>query len=144
MKITAQNMKYYFNIIKIKWLESSESFPDFLVEIPKNQKKENELYLQNKSEELRQQISSYSNLPFRRNRWKMKTKGLIILSNCYQLLYISLAGSSNFFSKDYQTRIEKLLPVSFSFLQEFGKDFFFGQVFSEKKSSIKILDAIIS
>ena len=67
-----------------------------------------------------------------------------LLSNCYQLIYTSLVGSSKYFSWDYRNQIEKYLPVTGTFLSQFKRDLLWKHDTSQQKNYRNILDAILS
>jgi len=67
-----------------------------------------------------------------------------ILSNCYQLIYSSVIGSKEFFSKDYLVKLEKYLPVSYPFLENLKKNMIENKDMKIQDKYIKILDDILS
>jgi len=66
-----------------------------------------------------------------------------ILINCYQLIYLSVAGSKRFFSKEYLDKLEVYLNVSYLFIERLNSD----QLTNKKPNSpdkyMKILDEMI-
>jgi len=66
-----------------------------------------------------------------------------ILSNCYQLIYSSLVGSKEFFSKEYQVKIEKYLPVTYSFLENYKKNMIVNKDRKVQDNYMKMLDDIV-
>jgi len=67
-----------------------------------------------------------------------------ILSNCYQLIYSSIIGSKEFFSKVYLDKLEKYLPVSYPFLENLKKNMIENKDMKIQDKYIKILDDILS
>lgn len=72
-----EDVKYSMELIKEAWLTASDTFPDYLTEISFGQKQQNELYLQEVSEEFHRLTKRLPRLPFGRGRWKKKMLKLI-------------------------------------------------------------------
>lgn len=66
-----------------------------------------------------------------------------ILSNCYQLIYTSVAQSRKFFSQEYLDQIERYLPITYSFLESWKKNRFLGNEDFNQDKYMKILDEMI-
>jgi len=67
-----------------------------------------------------------------------------ILSNCYQLIYISVFGSKCFFSKEYLNELEIYLNVTYLFLEKLKSDQLKNNKINANVNYIKILDEMIS
>ncbi len=67
----------YFTIIKNNWHATSDSFPDFLSEIDKKSKIQNEQYIQTVSENFHTQLNKFSRIPIGRKKWKQRTLHMI-------------------------------------------------------------------
>lgn len=67
----------YLTAIKDKWHASSDSFPDFLSEIDKESKMQNEQYLQTFSNTFQKQLNKFSRIPIGRRKWKRRTLSMI-------------------------------------------------------------------
>ena len=66
-----------------------------------------------------------------------------ILSNCYQLVYLSVVGSSEFFSKEYLNQLERYLPVSYPFLKKHMQNRFEDSDSVTQEKYMKMLDEIL-
>jgi len=66
-----------------------------------------------------------------------------ILSNCYQLIYLSVAGSKCFFSKEYLDQLENYLSVTFLFLDNHNDNLKNNKI-NIQANYMKILDEMIS
>ncbi len=66
-----------------------------------------------------------------------------ILSGCYQLIYLSVVGSTEYFSKEYLVKIEKYLPVTYPFLENMLKNRIVNQNIKVQDKYMKILDEMI-
>jgi hypothetical protein len=64
-----------------------------------------------------------------------------ILLNCYQLIYISVLRSKAFFSAEYLEKIERLLPVTRHYYDEFIRDMSFHE--KVQNTYFKMLDELI-
>lgn len=71
------NKEDCLNLIKNEWLSTSDSFPDFLLEITNETKSENELYIKTICGDMQKQFRSNSKIPFVRKKQKQKTLNLI-------------------------------------------------------------------
>lgn len=60
----------YLTIIKKQWLNTKDSFPDFLPTISKDIKTQNENYINVISEDFHKTLKSYPRLPLGRKKWK--------------------------------------------------------------------------
>jgi hypothetical protein len=69
--------EYYLNEIKKEWLAASDLFPDFLIEISKETKIQNEQYIQTVTDDFKKQLNRYSRLPMRHKKWKQKTLDIL-------------------------------------------------------------------
>lgn len=67
-----------------------------------------------------------------------------ILSNCYQLIYSSVVGSKEFFSKEYIDHLEKLLPITYSFLENMKLSQVKNKDSKIQNKYMKMLDELIS
>jgi len=65
-----------------------------------------------------------------------------ILSECYQLVYLSIIGSKEYFSNEYLDRLEKFLPVTYLCFEDFMKYKTVNTVKTQKKY-MKMLDDIL-
>jgi hypothetical protein len=66
-----------------------------------------------------------------------------VRSNCYQLIFTSLAGSKKFFSVEYAGQIEKYLPVTYDFLEEWRSSFIINKDEKTQAQYMQLLDHII-
>lgn len=66
-----------------------------------------------------------------------------VLSNCCQLIFTSIGGSKEFFSKEYINRIEKYLPVTYAFLEASKKNILINQDVKVQQQYINLMDHII-
>ncbi|MDF2908966.1 MAG: hypothetical protein K0R34_4287, partial [Herbinix sp.] len=66
-----------------------------------------------------------------------------VLASSNQLIYTSLCGSKEFFSKEYQHIIEKYLPITFSYLEAAKTNSLEQQTDKVQSNYIKILDQLI-
>ncbi len=66
-----------------------------------------------------------------------------VLESSNQLIYTSLCGSKEFFSREYQDRIEKYLPISLSYLEATKANSLDRQDDKIQDNYIKILDLLI-
>jgi len=66
-----------------------------------------------------------------------------ILSNCYQLIYSSIAGSKDFFSKEYLNKLERYLPVTYHFLENMKKNQIKYKNIKIQDKYMKILDEML-
>jgi len=66
-----------------------------------------------------------------------------ILSNCYQLIYSSVIGSREFFSKEYLDKLEKYFPVTYPFLENIKKNQKDTKDIKIQENYMKILDEMI-
>lgn len=66
-----------------------------------------------------------------------------ILSNCYQLIYTSVVGSNEFFSKEYLSELENYLPVTYAYLEKMKKCQFDSKDIKTSNKYMKILDELI-
>lgn len=66
------DLENYFNKIKNEWLAASSFFPEFLPEVVKETKAENELYIQTVSDDFQKQLKSFPRIPIGRKKWKLK------------------------------------------------------------------------
>lgn len=66
-----------------------------------------------------------------------------LLSNCYQLIYSSIAGSKEFFSQEYLDQLEKYLPVTFPYLEKAHHNRLDNIDTQNQERYIKILDELI-
>lgn len=66
-----------------------------------------------------------------------------ILSNCYQLIYSSMAGSKEFFSKEYLNKLERYLPVTYHFLENMKKNQIGYKNIKTQDKYMKILDEML-
>jgi hypothetical protein len=66
-----------------------------------------------------------------------------VLENCYQLIYTSLIGSKEFFSREYVDKIENYLPVKYLYYEEVKSGFFATKGSKKHDRYIKILDGVI-
>ncbi|MDF2511189.1 MAG: hypothetical protein K0S04_1055, partial [Herbinix sp.] len=64
-----------------------------------------------------------------------------VLSNCYQLIYTSVLRSKDFFSTEYLEKIERLLPVTRHYYDEFVRDMSFQE--KVQNTYFKMLDELI-
>lgn len=67
-----------------------------------------------------------------------------ILSNCYQLIYLSIVGSKAFFPQEYLEMIEKYMPVTCIFLENMQKEQIKNKDIKIQDRYMKILDEMIS
>ena len=67
----------------------------------------------------------------------------LILLNCYQLIYLSVAGSKPFFSKEYLDKLENYFNVSYPFLESLNSNQFKTDKISTADNYMKILDEMI-
>ncbi|MBH1942183.1 hypothetical protein I5677_14885 [Mobilitalea sibirica] len=67
-----------------------------------------------------------------------------VLMNCYQLIFTSILGSKEFFSKDYLKQIEKYLPVSLPYLETMLHNRVEKQDNKKQSKYMKMLDSILS
>jgi hypothetical protein len=66
-----------------------------------------------------------------------------VLLNCYQLIYTSIIRSKAFFTPEYLERIERLLPVTICYYDNFKKDMALSFEDKDHNKYHKILDALI-
>ncbi len=66
-----------------------------------------------------------------------------VLESSNQLIYTSLCGSKEFFSREYQDRIEKYLPITLSYLEATKANSLDRQNDKVQDNYIKILDLLI-
>ncbi|MDD3172533.1 MAG: hypothetical protein PHF63_02495 [Herbinix sp.] len=66
-----------------------------------------------------------------------------ILSSCYQLIYSSIAGSKEFFSRDYLDRIETYLPVTYPYLDKLLTNRIENREFKIQANYMNIMDELI-
>lgn len=66
-----------------------------------------------------------------------------VLSNCYQLIFISIIRSKAFFSPEYLTRIERLLPVTMHYYDSFNTDMASSFEGKNQRKYQKVLDRLI-
>lgn len=66
-----------------------------------------------------------------------------VLSNCFQLIFTSLGGSKEFFTDHYAARIERYLPVTYSFLQEWRGSLVINQEPKTQEQYMNLLDRMI-
>ncbi len=67
----------YFTVIKNKWYAASDLFPDFMLEIDRKTKTQNEQYLQTVSDNFQKQLNKFSRIPIGRKKWKRRTLSMI-------------------------------------------------------------------
>ena len=67
----------------------------------------------------------------------------LVLYHCFQLIYLSVAGSSQYFSKEYLTIMERFLPVTQSFYYEFKKTLLTTETSSQQNKYLNLLDALL-
>lgn len=67
-----------------------------------------------------------------------------ILSSCYQLIYSSVIGSKEFFSKEYLSKLENFLPVTYPFLENLKINQIENKDFKIQNKYMKILDEMLS
>lgn len=67
-----------------------------------------------------------------------------ILSNCYQLIYLSIVVSKAFFPQEYLEMIEKYMPVTCIFLENMQKEQVKNKDIKIQDRYMKILDEMIS
>ena len=63
--------------LKAEWFAAKESFPDFLEEVSRDKKQQNEAYLSKVSDDFRRQSGHLPRLPIGRKRWKKKTLDIV-------------------------------------------------------------------
>jgi hypothetical protein len=68
---------------------------------------------------------------------------IFLLENCYQLIYLSLAGSKEFFSKEYLDKLENFSLVTYSFLSNLKNNKTENKDIKAQAKHMKILDALI-
>src|SRR5690554_5727847 len=66
-----------------------------------------------------------------------------LISNCYQLIYSSIAGSKEFFSQEYLDHLEQYLPVTFPYLEKMYLNRLDNIDMQNQERYIKILDELI-
>lgn len=66
-----------------------------------------------------------------------------LLSNCYQLIFMSVAENMEYFSKEYLNHLEQYFLISFPFYETLKKDSSVTQDTKTHKKYIKILDEIL-
>jgi hypothetical protein len=66
-----------------------------------------------------------------------------VMESSNQLIYTSICGSKEFFSQEYQSRIEKYLPVSFPYLEATKANSLDRQTEKIQDNYIKVLDLLI-
>jgi len=66
-----------------------------------------------------------------------------ILSNCYQLIYLSVAGSMGFFSTEYLDKLGNYLNVNFVFLENIKTNTYKNNIINVQDNYMKILDEMI-
>lgn len=66
-----------------------------------------------------------------------------ILTNCYQLMYLSITGSGEHLRETYLKRIESYVPVSFAFMEELRENQEKGREGAEKVDYRKLLDEML-
>lgn len=67
-----------------------------------------------------------------------------ILSNCYLLILTSLAGSKEYFSKEYLDKMEAYLPLTYSYYEQFQNNRIENKDIRIQKKHMKILDSLLS
>lgn len=67
-----------------------------------------------------------------------------VLANCYQLIYTSVTGSSEFFSNEYVNKIVNLLPVKSDYSQKLKKYMYMPLDKKTNRKYTKMLDVIIT
>lgn len=67
----------YLTAIKDKWHASSDSFPDFLSEVDKESKTQNEQYIQTVSDNFQKQLKKFSRISIGRKKWVRRTLHMI-------------------------------------------------------------------
>lgn len=73
MQLNQANIKdYYLEIIKKEWQSASDQFPDFLIVIPEETKRQNEQYAKKVSEEFEERVKSFPRLPIGLRKWKQE------------------------------------------------------------------------
>ncbi len=112
------NQHDYFDIIKKEWLESSDSFPDFLHEFRAETKKQNQLFIQNSSQTLGKQLKRFHKLPFQKKHWKSKTYSLIKDLLWNENVFSIHQHMSNSEIQEFQKEIEYFLTEVRSFAPE--------------------------
>jgi hypothetical protein len=68
----------------------------------------------------------------------------LLLSNCYQLIYMSIADSSEYFSEDYLHKLEQFVPFSFSFLTDMKRTIPEKKDNKTKEKYMHILDEMLT
>lgn len=110
----------YLSKIKQEWLLTSHLFPDFLPEISKETKLENELYIQTFSKDLEKQMKRYSRIPLTHKKWRHKTSQ-IIENVLYHETIIGIHKSMNQQTIDtFQEDLKEFLRNVRSFAPEFS------------------------
>ncbi len=66
-----------------------------------------------------------------------------VLLNCYQLIYTSIIRSKAFFSPEFLEKIERLLPVTICYYDNFTKDMAISFEGKDQNKYHKVLDALI-
>jgi len=78
MLISRESIKEnYLQAVKKEWLQASELFPDFLIELTPEVKVENETYAKKISEAFEQQVKAFPKTPLGRRKWKKKMQSSI-------------------------------------------------------------------
>ena len=66
-----------------------------------------------------------------------------VLANCYQLIYLSVAGSKCFFSKEYLDKLENYINVTYLFLENSGDILPKNNKKGKENNYMKLLDEMI-
>ncbi|MFA9378447.1 MAG: hypothetical protein ACERKZ_17130 [Lachnotalea sp.] len=66
-----------------------------------------------------------------------------LLSNCYQLVYLSVTGSKDFFSKSYLNKLEKFYFISYSFSETYVTNKMKNETLLISNKYMKILDELL-
>lgn len=66
-----------------------------------------------------------------------------LLTNCYQLMYLSIIRSKEFFSKEYLNKLETFLPFHFAYTENINEYNLETKDLQTQKKYLKILDAMV-
>lgn len=73
-----EETKRSLEAIKTIWLNSSDTFPDYLTEIPTEQQHRNEVYADQVTDEFHKQTNSIPKLPWKRRKWSKKIEAFLM------------------------------------------------------------------
>jgi len=67
----------YLNTVKNEWLIADNFCPDFLSEISKDTKIQNEQYIQKVSDDFQKHMKRFSHIPPRHKKWKQRILNML-------------------------------------------------------------------